>query len=204
MENPYEVLGIKEGADQAEIKRAYRELVKKYHPDQYMNNPLSKLAEEKLREANEAYDYLTSNGNSRSQSSWQNNDDWSGGYNGGSDFYNRVKVNINNGNISTAEQMLNGTKDRMAEWYYLKGIIFLRRGWYDEAYSHLQTAVNKEPNNFEYKSTLNKLNMSNGRYRESAFGRGYNKGPDLCTICQCLWCSDCCCECAGGDLIGCC
>ncbi|NLY98883.1 MAG: DnaJ domain-containing protein, partial [Clostridiaceae bacterium] len=35
MKNPYEVLGIKETASDAEIKRAYRELVKKYHPDQY-------------------------------------------------------------------------------------------------------------------------------------------------------------------------
>jgi molecular chaperone DnaJ len=58
MKNPYEVLGVKETASDAEIKRAYRELVKKYHPDQYRDNPLSKLAEEKLREVNEAYDEI--------------------------------------------------------------------------------------------------------------------------------------------------
>ena len=48
MINPYEVLGIKEGASQDEIKRAYRELAKKYHPDQYGNNPLRNLAEETM------------------------------------------------------------------------------------------------------------------------------------------------------------
>jgi molecular chaperone DnaJ len=61
LKNPYEVLGIREGASEDEIKKAYREMVKKYHPDQYQDNPLSKLAEEKLREVNEAYDYLMKN-----------------------------------------------------------------------------------------------------------------------------------------------
>ncbi len=59
--NPYKVLGIKEGASYDEIKRAYRELAKKYHPDRYQNNPLSDLADEKMREINEAYDLLIKN-----------------------------------------------------------------------------------------------------------------------------------------------
>ena len=59
--NPYKVLGIKEGASYDEIKRAYRELAKKYHPDRYQNNPLSDLADEKMREINEAYDTVMKN-----------------------------------------------------------------------------------------------------------------------------------------------
>ena len=58
MNNPYEVLGLKPGASEAEIKAAYKELVKKYHPDKYQNNPLADLAQEKLQEINEAYDTL--------------------------------------------------------------------------------------------------------------------------------------------------
>ncbi|HBX48831.1 MAG TPA: molecular chaperone DnaJ, partial [Clostridiaceae bacterium] len=61
MKNPYEVLGVRDGASQEEIKQAYRELAKKYHPDKYADNPLRDLAEEKMREINEAYDYLTKN-----------------------------------------------------------------------------------------------------------------------------------------------
>ena len=60
--NPYEVLGVKEGASEEEIKAAYKELVKKYHPDKYVNNPLADLAEQKLQEVNEAYDMLMKNG----------------------------------------------------------------------------------------------------------------------------------------------
>ena len=54
--NPYEVLGVKQGASQEEIKSAYRRLVKQYHPDQYVNNPLKDLAQEKLAEINKAYE----------------------------------------------------------------------------------------------------------------------------------------------------
>jgi len=202
MRNPYEVLGIREGASEEEIKKTYRELVKKYHPDQYANNPLSRLAEEKLSEINEAYDYIMKNRSSRSNYSQQRNGSW-GSYNTDNDL-NQVKTNINKGNIGAAEELLNRISTRNGEWYYLKGLIFLQRGWYNEAYTHIQTAVNMEPDNFEYRSALNKLNMSGSAYRGNAYGRGYNQGSDICQLCTCLWCSDCCCECGGGDLIGCC
>jgi molecular chaperone DnaJ len=209
LRNPYEVLGVKEGSSEEEIKKAYRELVKKYHPDQYRDNPLSKLAEEKLREVNEAYDYLMKNLSSRGGQGYSRDTD-----RGSDDYwrrnqednaaYSQVRVNINNGNVGVAEDLLNRSSVRNAEWYYLKGLVFLRKGWYDEAYSHIQAAVNMDPSNFEYRSTLNKINNNNRAYRGSAYGRGYNQGPDLCTMCSCLWCSDSCCECAGGDLVGCC
>ncbi|MBQ9600133.1 MAG: DnaJ domain-containing protein, partial [Clostridia bacterium] len=56
--NPYEVLGVSENADEETIKKAYRELVKKYHPDKYVNNPLADLAAEKMKEINKAYDMI--------------------------------------------------------------------------------------------------------------------------------------------------
>ena len=61
MRNPYEILGVRKGASKEDIKKAYREQAKKYHPDQYGNNPLKDLAEEKMQELNEAYDSLMKN-----------------------------------------------------------------------------------------------------------------------------------------------
>ena len=59
MTDPYTVLGVKPDASDEEVKRAYRELARKYHPDNYQNNPLADLAEEKMKEINEAYDQIT-------------------------------------------------------------------------------------------------------------------------------------------------
>lgn len=208
MKNPYEVLGIRQGASEDEIKKAYRELVKKYHPDQYRDNPLSTLAEEKLKEINEAYNYLMKtqdsgsngyrNGSSRSYGSSYSNGDFS-----------RVRSHINNGSIIEAEQVLDNISIKTAEWYYLKGVIFIKKGWYSEGYSYLQTAVKMDPNNFEYRDALNKVNNANNMYRTRPYSGGgsyrrYDSGPDMCTICSWLYCADCCCECAGGDLINCC
>lgn len=52
----YEVLGIQKGADASTIKKAYRKMAKKYHPDA---NPGDKEAEEKFKEVNEAYEVLS-------------------------------------------------------------------------------------------------------------------------------------------------
>ena len=77
MNDPYAVLGVSPSASDEEIKRAYRELVKKYHPDNYANNPLADLAEAKMKEVNEAYDAIVK---SRTQGGYQSQS--AGGYGG--------------------------------------------------------------------------------------------------------------------------
>ena len=58
MNNPYKVLGVSPNATDDEIKQAYRELARKYHPDKYRDSDLSDLAEEKMKEINAAYEEI--------------------------------------------------------------------------------------------------------------------------------------------------
>ena len=58
MTDPYEVLNIPSTATDDEVKKAYRELARKYHPDNYHDNPLADLAQEKMKDINAAYDAI--------------------------------------------------------------------------------------------------------------------------------------------------
>lgn len=200
--NPYEVLGVPEGADEETIKKAYRELVKKYHPDKYVNNPLADLASEKLKEINKAYDMLTNNKSSSGQGSYsaggnaQSRGNYGGGYGASTQS---VRMLIQQRRFQEAEQMLSGLPQN-AEWYYLMGVIYINRGWYDKGRGFIQTAVSMDPNNMEYRATLNSFQTQSGQYRNvRPVG-----GMSTCDCCSSMICADCCCECMGGDLIPCC
>jgi molecular chaperone DnaJ len=198
MQNPYEVLGIKEGASQQEIKAAYKEQVKKYHPDRHQDNPLYELAEEKLQEINQAYDYLMKNGSKSAGSSGY--DSRTNAYSAGSQRMNpefqEIRRNIDRGNLAAAEATLNRVKTRGAEWYFLNGMISQRKGWYDDAVSNLQTASSMDPANIEYRAAINSMMQASGGYRTNAYGRGYNNNNDeLCRMLQCYCCADMLCDC---------
>ncbi len=67
MTDPYQVLGISPSATDEEVKKAYREMSRKYHPDAYVNNPLSDLAEEKFKEVQDAYQQIMDSRAGKSQ-----------------------------------------------------------------------------------------------------------------------------------------
>ena len=56
--NPYEVLGLNETATMDDIKRAYKNLVRKYHPDNFTDKAQISFAEEKMKSINQAYDEI--------------------------------------------------------------------------------------------------------------------------------------------------
>jgi molecular chaperone DnaJ len=196
MQNPYEVLGIKEGASQEEIKAAYREQVKKYHPDKYEDNPLQDLAEEKLQEINEAYESLTKNGGRGGYTGGNSySGNGNGGYQGQSPEFTEVRRMIDRGNLPGAEATLSRIKNKNAEWFFLYGMISLRKGWYDDAVNNVQTAVSMDPANMEYRNAMNSIMSSGNGYRTQSFGRGYTSNDELCKMLQCYCCADALCDC---------
>ncbi len=198
MKNPYEVLGVPKNATQEEIKTAYRKLAKQYHPDNYVGNPLADLAAEKFKEINEAYDALTGGNASGSFGSGA----YGAGQKGSGVFYQARNL-INMNSLDEAERILDEVTDRTAEWFFLKGTIYLKRGWHDQGVNFIRQAVNLEPGNMEYRRTLNAIESQRQQYR--TFGGNMTSDSDtMCNCCSNLICADCCCECMGGDLIPCC
>ncbi len=193
MNDPYKVLGVDPGASDEEIKRAYRDLARKYHPDNYQNNPLADLAEEKMKEINEAYDTIT-----RSRASGGGS---YGGYSqGGGQQYQRqygyqtardgslyaqVRQCIDLGDLGQAEQLLRSAPQRDAEWHFLSGHIAYRKGWLDEATQHFQTACAMDPANTEYRQALAMMQQGGTAYRPAGYS---STGCDPCTTYMCISC----------------
>lgn len=198
MKDPYEVLGVSRGASDEEIKKAYRELVRKYHPDNYANNPLADLAQEKMKEINEAYDAITKAG--AGGQSYQSSYSSSSSYTGSTAQFAAIRTAINAGNLAFAEQQLMAVANRTAEWYFLMGSVYYRKGWMDEARRNYQTACSMEPGNLEFRQALSRVQSGGQAYRAPHQGNGM----DTCDCCSSLICADCCCEMMGGDLIPCC
>lgn len=192
--NPYEVLGVSEDADEETIKKAYRELVKKYHPDKYVNNPLADLAGEKIKEINKAYDMIMNKKMPKNTGAQGSNGQTYGqqSYSGQASFQN-VRILISQSRIREALNMLEALP-RTAEWYYLSGRVRMQVGWYDQAISFLQTAVNMEPNNVEYRSALENVLNRNRTYTTTSTTTttGCCTPCDCCTACMC---ADCICPC---------
>ena len=201
--NPYEVLGIKPNATQDEIKSAYRKLIKQYHPDKFIDNPLKNLAEEKMIEINKAYDTLTKNSGDNYSSNSSNTSNYSNASTGSFDFQ-EIRRAIQSGNYAFAESKLSSINNRTAEWHYLYGAVLLNKGWFDSALEHMNTAVSMDPNNFEYRQGLNSLRQRGNNYSNPYYRTTNTNNSDMCNCCLNLWCLDSLCECAGGDLIGCC
>lgn len=200
MSDPYKVLNISPTASDDEVKHAYRELARKYHPDNYHDNPLADLAQEKMKEINEAYELIQKQRKS-GYSAQQRASSSSSGYGysarsayssaGGTPEMQQVRMAINRGDISQAERILNASTDRGAEWNFLMGVVASRRGWMDDAKRCFETACRMEPSNAEYRNALNMFQNSGGYRPDGYRGFGtlsYNDGAclRLCAVGSCF------------------
>ena len=199
MRDPYQVLGIPSTATDEEVKKAYRNLARKYHPDNYHDNPLEDLAQERMKEINEAYETIRTQ-RKAAQSGGQSYGGYTGGYSQGYNagayggVWQRVRLAISQGNLNLAEELLNAQTDHNGEWNFLKGAVCYKRGWMDEARRYYETVVQMDPGNAEYQRALDMLNGNGAAYRPNGYGHvttGNCAGDNcssLCAACACMNC----------------
>lgn len=196
-----------------EVKQAYRTLVKKYHPDKYAGSPLQDVASEKMKEVNAAYDEVLSlrkngggTGASRSYygESAYGGGPYGGGYaSSGNGQFSDIRRLIMQNRLSEAEELLDGVAaaQRDAEWYFLKGSVYYKKGWLDEALGHFAQATRMNPNNPEYRSAYQQCMYSRNTGmpfgRTAAPGTSYND-CDCCDWCVGMYCLNIFCNCLGG------
>ena len=196
MTDPYQVLGISRGASDDDIKRAYRTLSRKYHPDANINNPNKAEAEERFKEIQQAYNQIMKE---RQQ-----------GYSGGH-YYNDTYQSANQEESSLMQAALNLLRsrsyaqaknildkipfsERNGRWYYFSAVANHGMGNMATAMEHIQRAVALEPSNMEYRQFQQSLQFAGTWYTQMGSGyerpyRGYN------SFCVSLLCMEALCSC---------
>ena len=214
IDDPYKVLGLEPGASDEEVKRAYRRLAKKYHPDL---NPGDQEAARRMQEVNAAYEQIKNPEKFAGQQSG-----YGQGYGGYYDPFGGYYRQQNYGGDQTGDQYqqaayqyirfgryrealnaLDNSAERNARWYYLSALANHGLGNQVTALEHIRRAVSMEPDNPEYLSALDQIEHGGAAYRRHAGNfRGFTMGFDPCTnLCLCYLANIFCC---GGRGLFCC
>ncbi|MBO6107889.1 MAG: DnaJ domain-containing protein, partial [Eubacterium sp.] len=162
--DPYQVLGVARTASDREIKKAYRTLSRKYHPDNYTDPAQKEQAEEQFRRVQEAYNAIVDERSGKTSGY--------GGYGGGGytdyssgseeDRHLMAAINyIRNGRYNEAINVLNGISNRSARWYYLSSVANLGLNNTSVALDYAKQACSMEPDNQEYRMYYQRLQNGN-------------------------------------------
>ena len=224
MQDPYRILGVSPQATDEEIKKAYRALAKKYHPDV---NHGSAEAEARMKEVNEAYSLVmklrregNASGYGQQGYGQQGYGARTGGYGfGGYGGYGAqadysadphlqaARNYIHARRFQEAMNVLEGIRERGAEWYYLCGEASLGLGNRIAALNYARQAVSLDPNSFEYRALLSRLEGGAQFYQQNGASRGFTAplvfcGNPLLGCCAlnllCSLLGSCCCGGGGG------
>jgi curved DNA-binding protein CbpA len=211
LKDPYTVLGVSRNATDEEIKTAYRNLARKYHPDNFRDDdPLKELVNEKMQEINAAYDEIqrTRQAGGRAYTGSGTYYQSYSGEGSTSATFADIRRMINSRRFNEAARNLEKMpyEERVAEWHYLYSVILMRQGRVNDAMRELEVACEMEPANMEYQKAKEMFNHGANSYGSTYYGGGNyrrTRDIDVCNVCSNLICLDCLCECLGGDLIPC-
>lgn len=216
IDDPYKVLGLEPGASDEDVKRAYRRLAKKYHPDL---NPGDQEAARRMQEVNAAYEQIKNPEKFRQQSQQASGgygDPFSGWYDpfggayrqqdsqqSGDQYQQAAHQYIRFRRYQEALNTLQNSTERNSRWYYLSALAHNGLGNQVTALEHIRRAVSMDPDNLEYQQVLSQIEYGGSAYRQQAGNfRGFTMGGDPCTnLCLCYLMNIFCC---GGRGLFCC
>ena len=210
--NPYSVLGVNPSATDEEIKKAYRELSKKYHPDANVNNPNKDEYEEKFKEVQAAYTAIM---DQRQGKVPGGTEFWGNGYGyqgqtqsqtqSQDQQYMQAAVGyIQNGYYKEGLNVLEEVQDRRGPWFYYSAYANYKLGNNAVALEHAKAACAFEPNNFYYALLLNQMQGGEVRYQQRSYQYGGNprSRQNVCAeACATMICINMCCG-GGGAYMG--
>ncbi len=200
IQDPYKILGLSPDASDEEIKRAYRRLAKKYHPDL---NPGDKEAARKMQEVNAAYEQIKNpekanpTGGQQGYGGYTGYDPFGGfggyrqqSYTGGAagDQYQQSAYQyIQFRRYREALNVLENSTNRNARWYYLSALAHHGLGNQVTALEHIRRAVSMDPDNAEYLYTLEAIENGGTTYRRTANNYGGFSSTMNCSPCTCFF-----------------
>lgn len=183
MQDPYKVLGVSRDASDEEVKKAYRKLSRKYHPDANINNPHKDQAEEMFKIVQQAYKEIMDEREGRAPSGSYGEDPF-GGFGGrqtGADYSNpemQAAANyIHSRHFREAMNVLNNISERNGMWFYLHAAANAGLGNNVEAQEDARRAVEMEPENYNFQQLYQQLQSGTAWYNDMSRGYGYGGSP---------------------------
>ena len=196
IDDPYKVLGVSPDASDEEIKKAYRRLAMKYHPDR---NPGDQEAARKMQEVNAAYEQIKNPEKAGPRQSYGGYDPF-GGYGSsresGDRYQQAAEQYIRYRRYQEALNALRSCEKRDACWYYLSALANDGLGNQVTALEHIRKAVSMEPDNYAYLQALEEIESGGTAYRRHAGGyQTFRFGQSSCIpFCLCYFLQLFCCQ----------
>ncbi|MCH5351439.1 MAG: J domain-containing protein [Clostridiales bacterium] len=165
MKDPYALLGLTRDADHELIRTKYKELHAKYSEQRFKPGAEGNRGARKLQELEEAWSIISSEIDVAGKTA--NEPD-----------YGKIDELIRAGKYNEAQDMLDSVTDRKGEWHYMQSIVFYKRDWLTESKAQLEMAIQDDPTNPKYRSSLEKLNMAMNNPRQGGYNAGQTYGQN--------------------------